>query len=77
MGNMNAAEFERQRHKYMDQLKEIFEIVRIENSMVQNLVNEGNKYMQDGQELNEQMLRKDFLHNVKKVASVLPGSMLL
>ena len=63
----------------MQKLKEIFEIVRVENSVVQSLVDEANKQMKNSRkseenELGLKILNTEFLDNVKKIASAeVPG----
>ena len=68
--NQNAAEFEEKRKKYMNQLKEIFEITRIENSMVHELVGVSRELLDGSDKTHFQMLNQEFLGNVKKVSSV-------
>ena len=63
----------------MDQLKEIFQIVRDENKKVEALVDEGNEYLknnpyrsgqQESSTIDNNLLRNNFLTKVKKVAGM-------
>ena len=54
----------------MNQLKEIFEITRIENSMVHELVGVSRELLDGSDKTHFQMLNQEFLGNVKKVSSV-------
>jgi hypothetical protein len=71
--NANAYDFEEQRRQYQEQLKQIFEIVQIENATVAELMDFGNLY--SGEErpgkkkvVDSEVLNHNFMQNIKTIA---------